>query len=52
MEFNLGERLQPAMVANLMPNRSVNADAQSRSADLPRRSMVAGYVRRYVASDA
>jgi hypothetical protein len=28
-------------------NRSVNADAQSRPAALPRRSLVAGYVRRY-----
>ena len=30
-------------------NRSVNADAQSRSAAAPRRSLVAGYVQRYVA---
>jgi hypothetical protein len=28
------------------PNRSVNADNQSRSAAAPRRSLVAGYVRR------
>ena len=30
-------------------NKSVNADAQSRSAAAPRRSLVAGYVRRYEA---
>ena len=32
---------------SLQANRSVNADAQSRSAAAPRRSLVAGYVRRY-----
>ena len=30
-------------------NKSVNADAHSRSAAAPRRSLVAGYVRRYMA---
>ncbi len=30
-------------------NKSVNADAQGRLAALPRRSLVAGYVRRYMA---
>ena len=40
------------MVAErVMPNRSVNADAQSRPAAAPRRSMVAGYVRRWVSQD-
>ena len=31
---------------NLSPNRSVNADAQGRSAAAPRLSLVAGYFRR------
>ena len=30
-------------------NRSVNTDAQSRLAAAPRRALVAGYVRRYMA---
>lgn len=30
-------------------NKSVNADAQGRPAAAPRRSLVAGYVRRYTA---
>jgi hypothetical protein len=33
-------------VLELSSNKSVNADAQSRSAAAPRRSLVAGYVRR------
>jgi ribosomal protein S18 acetylase RimI-like enzyme len=38
----------PAIVGakDLSSNKSVNADAQSRSAAAPRRSLVAGYVRR------
>ena len=41
----------PAIVGvkDLSSNKSVNADAQSRSAAAPRRSLVAGYVRRYTA---
>ena len=35
-----------AMFEALPPNRSVNADAQSRLAAAPRRSLGAGYVRR------
>jgi hypothetical protein len=34
-------------LARMRANRSVNADAQSRPAALPRRALVAGYVQRY-----
>ena len=43
--LNAGCGVQRALSAN----KSVNADAQSRPAALPRLSLVAGYVRRYMA---
>ena len=39
----------PSLNVRRAANKSVNADAQSRSAAAPRRSLVAGYVQRYVA---
>jgi hypothetical protein len=40
------KRVAFGVVAEMQSNKSVNADAQSPFAAAPRRSMVAGYVRR------
>lgn len=41
-----GTAVEVSLRRKLAPNRSVNADAQGRSAASPRPSLVAGYVRR------